>query len=402
MNIDDIDEEDTSDSDDSSMTQYEPFVPMLNRSVADLQEQLDDITKGVYQEPTSESDSAFLHDLVKTLQHQVTNQQKVINVLSHAAPQVKHRNHVVEENVKGHNLRDIPNVKVLKKRSAVMKEVSQPVTVPSQLTTSSDQVISHVHNATTNTDQSVSEVHTAQIRQAIEHPLWQDSSIPLGGLSLPIPSMGSISSSSATVHQSSSPEDDGHVLVRTSTTPDSVPSQDAALTHKDHQHIVLSAIRRGMSLVTLSTPLPRHIKEALSGADAQLWKQACLKELKAFHTHDTFTLVPLPADRRSLGSRWVFTEKSGGVKKARLVAQGHTQKVGIDYTETFAPVVRYESVRVLLSMAASFNLVVHQMDVDTAFLNSKLDQPVYVRQPPGFVSPEHPDWVWKLSGGIMD
>lgn len=150
----------------------------------------------------------------------------------------------------------------------------------------------------------------------------------------------------------------------------------------------------------MSHPLPHYIKDVLSGPDPTLWREAGLKELNTIKTHGTFTLVPLPTDLRSLGSHWVFTEKSGGTKTARLVAQGHTQKVGIDYTETFDPVVRYGSVLVLLAIAASFKLTIHQMDVDTAFLNSKLDAPVFVRQPPGFVSPAHPDWVWKLSGGM--
>lgn len=71
--------------------------------------------------------------------------------------------------------------------------------------------------------------------------------------------------------------------------------------------------------------------------------------------HNTYKLVPPPEGRRALGSRWVFTEKAGGLKKGRLVALGHLQKQGIDYTETFAPMIRHEPVRVLLAVAASKN-----------------------------------------------
>ena len=110
--------------------------------------------------------------------------------------------------------------------------------------------------------------------------------------------------------------------------------------------------------------------------------------------------MPLPEGRKSLGSRWVFPIKSTGLKKAHLVAQGYTQQEGIDYTETFAPVVRYDSVRVFLALSACLRLTIHQMDVGTAFLNSKIDSEVYVRQPPGFVNTEHPDYVWKLNGGM--
>ena len=110
--------------------------------------------------------------------------------------------------------------------------------------------------------------------------------------------------------------------------------------------------------------------------------------------------MPLPEGRKPLGSRWVFSIKSTGLKKARLVAQGYTQQEGIDYTETFAPVVRYDSVRVFLALSACLRLTIHQMDVNTAFLNSKIDSEVYVRQPPGFVNTEHPDYVWKLNGDM--
>ena len=96
----------------------------------------------------------------------------------------------------------------------------------------------------------------------------------------------------------------------------------------------------------------------------------------------------------------VLTVKGNNIAKARLVAQGHRQIEGIDYTETFAPVIRYDSVRIFLALSACLRLQVHQMDVNTAFLNSPMDEPVYVRQPPSFVDSKHPDWVWKLSGAM--
>ena len=80
---------------------------------------------------------------------------------------------------------------------------------------------------------------------------------------------------------------------------------------------------------------------ALSGPDAAAWHQGCQRELQAFKEHNTYESVPLPADYRALGTRWVFTIKGKNMPKARLVAQGHRQIEGIDYTETFAPVVRY-------------------------------------------------------------
>ena len=87
--------------------------------------------------------------------------------------------------------------------------------------------------------------------------------------------------------------------------------------------------------------------------------------------------------------------------KARPVAQGHRQIEGIDYTETFAPVVRYDSVRVFLAISACLRLTVRQMDVNMAFLYSPIDDAVtvYACQPLQFVDPAHPDYVWQLKGG---
>ena len=135
----------------------------------------------------------------------------------------------------------------------------------------------------------------------------------------------------------------------------------------------------------------------------QIWKEACLKELGAMKENETFSLVSLPAGKRAVGCRWVFTMKDGPTgefAKARLVAQGFTQQEGIDYKETFSPVIRYDSVRVLLAVAASKKFKVHQMDVTTAFLHGDIDAEIYMKQPPGFQDANQPDFVWKLHKSI--
>ncbi|WVZ89319.1 hypothetical protein U9M48_035740 [Paspalum notatum var. saurae] len=86
--------------------------------------------------------------------------------------------------------------------------------------------------------------------------------------------------------------------------------------------------------------------------------------------------------------------------KARLVAQGFSQKEGIDYEETFAPVARLEAIRILLAFAASKGFKLQQMDVKSAFLNGFIEEEVYVRQPPGFESARFPDRVYKLSKAL--
>jgi hypothetical protein len=82
--------------------------------------------------------------------------------------------------------------------------------------------------------------------------------------------------------------------------------------------------------------------------------------------------------------------------KSRLVAQGFSQKEGIDYEETFAPVARLEAIRILLSFSEAKGFKLHQMDVKSAFLNGVLEEEVYVRQPTGFDSEKYPHRVYKL------
>ncbi|WVZ58421.1 LOW QUALITY PROTEIN: hypothetical protein U9M48_008697 [Paspalum notatum var. saurae] len=123
------------------------------------------------------------------------------------------------------------------------------------------------------------------------------------------------------------------------------------------------------------------------------------EELENFErNHD---LVEPPPNCRPIGTKWVFKNEQGedGMvvrNKARLVAQGFCQKEGIDYEETFAPVVRLEAIRILLAFAASKGFKLQQMNVKSAFLNGFIEEEVYVRQPPSFESARFPDRVYKL------
>ena len=116
-------------------------------------------------------------------------------------------------------------------------------------------------------------------------------------------------------------------------------------------------------------------------------------------------LVPRPKGVNVIGIKWIFKNKSdehGTVirNKLRLVAQGYTQMEGVDFDETFAPVARLESIRILLAIACHLNFKLYQMDVKNAFLNRMLQEEVYVEQPKGFVGPHRPDDVFKLKRAL--
>ncbi|GJT37603.1 putative ribonuclease H-like domain-containing protein [Tanacetum coccineum] len=117
------------------------------------------------------------------------------------------------------------------------------------------------------------------------------------------------------------------------------------------------------------------------------------------------TLVDLPIDKWAIGTKWVFKNKKDerGIvvkNKARLVTQGHTQEEGIDYDEVFAPVARIEAIRLFLAYASFKDFVVYQMDVKSAFLYGKIEEEVYVCQPPGFEDPHFQNKVYKVEKAL--
>lgn len=156
--------------------------------------------------------------------------------------------------------------------------------------------------------------------------------------------------------------------------------------------------------VTTATE-PVTVKEARSGVNKAKWELAMEKEMESLKSNEVWDLVKLPEGRSAVGSKWVFklkTDQDGSVErhKARLVAQGFSQKQGLDYDETFCPVARYESVRTVIALAVQNDLKLHQMDVTTAFLNGELQEEVYMRQPEGFVVKGKEDFVCKLKKSI--
>ena len=150
---------------------------------------------------------------------------------------------------------------------------------------------------------------------------------------------------------------------------------------------------------------PAHFRQVAHRTDHQQWEQAMQSEYDSIQRTGTWTLVPLPRDRKAIGCRWVYKLKrkaDGSIDryKARLVAQGFSQKEGVDFNETFAPVAKFCSIRALLALAAHQDLEIHQMDVNTAFLNGDLDEDIYMRQPDGYVVAGKEHLVCKLNKSL--
>lgn len=146
---------------------------------------------------------------------------------------------------------------------------------------------------------------------------------------------------------------------------------------------------------------PRTLSVALNGPDSKMWTNAVNSEYNSIMENNTWKLVPLPPGRKTISNRWLFRRKlnpdgSTARFKARLVVRGFTQCEGIDYFETFSPVVKTSSVRTLLAVAAQGGFIVHQMDVQTAFLHGILEEEVYMNQPEGFVDKKRPIDVCQL------
>ncbi|KAL4355016.1 hypothetical protein GQ457_06G004800 [Hibiscus cannabinus] len=124
---------------------------------------------------------------------------------------------------------------------------------------------------------------------------------------------------------------------------------------------------------------PESFSQAMSCNESKLWCDAMKDEMNSMKNNDVCNLVSLPDCVKAIGCKWVFKTKrdsKGNIEiyKARLVAKGFTQREGIDYTETFSPVSKKDSLRIVLALVAQFDLELQQMDVKTTFLNGNLEE----------------------------
>jgi histone deacetylase 1/2 len=155
-----------------------------------------------------------------------------------------------------------------------------------------------------------------------------------------------------------------------------------------------------LSATKISTPstLSRALKDSN-------WNQAMDLEIAALHKNHTWDLVDQPAVVNIIGCKWVYKLKhkpDGSIDryKAKLVAKGYHQTLGLDYFETFSLVVKAATIRIILTVAISFQWEIRQLDVHNAFLNGELKEQVYMTQPPGYEDPKFPTKVCRLKKAL--
>jgi len=156
---------------------------------------------------------------------------------------------------------------------------------------------------------------------------------------------------------------------------------------------------------TLSRDVPTSYREAMSCDERDLWVEAMEREMQAMSDYNVWELADLPENHKIVKCKWVFGVKGNECGeavnyKARLVAKGFTQEYGVDYNETFSPVVNKTTLRVLFALAGKLNLSIDHLDVNTAFLNGELDEIIYMEQPEGFVNSKTPDKVCRLKKAL--
>lgn len=136
-----------------------------------------------------------------------------------------------------------------------------------------------------------------------------------------------------------------------------------------------------------------------------MWRTSMSEEIKALRENSTWTLVPRHCVPNVVRSKWIYHIKrhsDGSIerRKSRIVAKGFHQCPGIDYNDTFNPMVKPRTICLLLSIALGANWSIKQLDISNAFLQGTLDESVFMEQPQGFIDPHYPDNVCVLRKSI--
>ena len=147
--------------------------------------------------------------------------------------------------------------------------------------------------------------------------------------------------------------------------------------------------------------IPETYRQAVDCSEAPQWKEAMDEEMKSLEENETYDVVSLPPGAKAVGGRWVYTVKNTGetpIFKARHVAKGYSQVEGHDYFDTFAPTPKMATIRSIMQISAHNDLLIHQMDVKTAYLNAPIDCQIFVAEPEGYRSAGK--LVWKLKKSL--
>lgn len=182
-----------------------------------------------------------------------------------------------------------------------------------------------------------------------------------------------------------------------STTPPS-PTVGHPITTRSRTGSLKPRVILNLSATSDISPIPRSTTQAMSDPN---WKLAMDAEMSALADNHTWDLVPRPPSTNIVGCRWLYRHKfnsHGNLDqyKGRFVAQGFSQQPGVDFDDTFSPVVKPTTIRTVLSIAVSRRWSIHQLDVKNAFLHGGLIEEVYMKQPPSYVHPSFPDHVCRL------
>lgn len=186
---------------------------------------------------------------------------------------------------------------------------------------------------------------------------------------------------------------------------DSSGEESVDLSSGPHRYRVVEDLYNETKVINMLDKLMlSKVEEPVAYVDAagkQEWRETMNLEFETIEKNNTWTLTDLPAGHKAIGVKWVYKLKrdtDGKVvkHKARIVVKGYVQRKGIDYDEVFAPVVRLETICLLLALSAKENWTVHHLDVKSAFLNGELNEEVYVTQPEGFLKKGQEHKVYKL------
>lgn len=233
-----------------------------------------------------------------------------------------------------------------------------------------------------------------------EHVTPVQSSTPTTGVT-PVASASPDDTTVASASEATAPLAPPPTETTTVPTPLNVPPpQRHSMTTRSKNNIVKPATKYNLNVNLQSDPhwIPTTWQQAMKHPK---WRAAMIVELNSILHNRTWDLVAVTENMNIVGCRWIFTIKylpNGDIDryKARIVAKGYHQQPGVDFTDTFSPVIKSTTIRLVLGLAVNNDWPVRQVDVNTAFLQGHLNEEVFMAQPPGFADADRPSHVCKL------